>query len=481
MNVVSFYAPRTEHPFFQDYRPFLALLRESCERFGHRHIVLTDDADAVGGDDAYVVPGMPRSLMKAFVWAQSQYLADPLFANEPTLLTGADCVLATDPKCFMSAGSDMVITTGDFADCRMNCGAIYIPRPADVKHIWAEAYVYLCATGDDWGDDQRAIYRSVLRAQAGDFPEGKPLRVTELPVDPYNLAPEHPDDDCRRGVVLHFRGPRKAWMVDYCHKWLDIGKGIELTVRPNTTSDNMLANVEANAGRSLPVIDGVEEHGGHAVLVGGGASLVSTLHEIKWRASQGQTIFALNGCGRFLIENGVQPHFGVMLDPRAQNIMFLDGGPRKWLLASQVHPSIFDEAETRGLKVQMWHFADSGKASKSGALIGGGITVGLTAMALVYTLGYRKLHLYGYDSSDADGAGHAYEQNQSEPDMRRFTVFHGKRWFRTAPAMYAQAKAFPEWCGTLSEGGALITVHGDGLLPSIAHEIGGPVQGDMAA
>jgi hypothetical protein len=37
--------------------------------------------------------------------------------------------------------------------------------------------------------------------------------------------------------------------------------------------------------------------------------------------------------------------------------------------------------------------------------------------------------------------------------------------------MYAQAKAFPEWAALLAEQGATITVHGDGLLPTIAHSM----------
>src|SRR6478752_5000517 len=94
MHVVSFYAPRPEHPFFRDYQPFLNLLRLSCARFGHRHIVLTDDPAV--GDDAYVTD-LPRSLMKATIAAQLAYLEDPQFAETPTLLTGADCVLARDP------------------------------------------------------------------------------------------------------------------------------------------------------------------------------------------------------------------------------------------------------------------------------------------------------------------------------------------------------------------------------------------------
>ncbi len=473
MHVVSFYAPRPEHPFFQDYTPFLNLLRESCERFGHRHIVLTDDPSV--GDDAYVTP-LPRSLMKATIAAQLAYLSDPAFADTPTLLTGADCVLAQDPE--ILASDAITITVDDrFQDCRMNCGAIYIRRPADLAPVWAEA---LAGMGDEWGDDQRAVYGAIQAATAA-----FKLTPYEVQCDPANLAPDHPADDCTRGIVLHFRGPRKAWMVDYCHKWLGLGKGITITALPNTNEAAMLANVRINAARDLPWIGSCEPHDGHAVLVGGGPSLADTLPEIRKRAQGGQTIFGLNGAARWLLWKGVWPDHGVILDPRAANAAFITERC-KWLIASQCHPSVVDAARD----VALWHFPVDGifdalpvDRRDDAIMIGGGLTVGLTAMGLAFAMGYRKMHLYGYDSSDRDGEGHAYAQAESTAETKRATVWLGPRKFTTNAAMYAQAEAFERWAGLLAENGAIITVHGDGLLPAIAHAMHGAtlVQEDMVA
>lgn len=458
MNVVSFYAPRPEHPFFQDYTPFLDLLRASCARFGHRHIVLTDDAGI--GDDAYVTE-LPRSLMRATIAAQLAYLSDPQFADVPTLLTGADCVLARDPAEMIRDG-DIVITTDDrFRDCRMNCGAIYIPRPALLAPVWADA---LARCGDDWGDDQTSVY-AALKANRG-------YQITELPCDPYNLAPEHPGDDCRRGVVLHFRGPRKAWMVDYCHKWLGLGEGVTVTVLPNAVDEDMLANVRVNAARSLPWIKEEPAHDRHAVLVGGGPSLADTLPEIRRRVDSGQTIFALNGTARYLLDQGIWPNYGVILDARAENAAFVCGAAR-WLLASRCHPEVFYAA---GGTARVWHYADEGvfdaipEARRDDAtLVGGGLTVGLTAMGLVYMMGYRKMHLYGYDSSDRADAAHAYDQDENRAERVRVRAWCDGREFVCGVAMYKQAELFPAWAELLADGGAEITVHGDGLLPTIAH------------
>jgi uncharacterized Rossmann fold enzyme len=459
MRIVSFYAPRPEHPFFQDYTPFLNLLRLSCERFGHQHLVLTDDASVGVAGDAYVTD-LPRSLMKATIAAQYAYLSNPAMANMPTLLTGADCVLASDPAIFARHG-DLVVTVDDrFQDCRMNCGAIYISHPAALAPVWKAA---LERCGDEWGDDQTSVLAAL---DASELPR------VELPCDPFNLAPNHPGDDCRRGVVLHFRGPRKSWMVDYCHHWLDLGEGVTVSALPNMKPEALLEHVRINAARDLPWVEPEEAHRGHAVLIGGGPSLEETIPEIRMRAAGGQAIFALNGTARYLIEKGIWPDYGVILDPRPENADFVVWQP-EWLLASQCHPLVF-EALKGSRRVRVWHFVMDGMMDvlpRDATLVGGGLTVGLTAMGLAFMMGYRNIHLYGYDSSDRDTEAHAYAQGEDAAERKRVRAWCGGREFTCGIAMYAQAKAFPEWAALLAEQGATITVHGDGLLPTIAHSM----------
>lgn len=467
LHIVSFFAPRPDHAFFQDYTPFLALLRESCARHGVTHRVLTDDPAVA--EDAYFT-ALPRSLMRAFVTAQFAWLSDPANAETPTLFVGADCVLGCNPTVFAEqcGDHDMVITVcDDFQDCRMNTGAIYCPRPALLASIWAEALGHV---GEDWGTDQTAIYRAITRAQK------RGLRVCELPVDPYNLAPEHPSDDCTRGAVIHFRGARKRWMIDYCHKHLGLGVGIQVIARPNVDAEGMLANVRACLARGLPKLAPVPAHDRHAVLIGGGASAARFLSEFAWRKTyHNQTLFALNGVSRWLQDNGIAPDYGVILDPRPGNARFVDAGVHwsagvHWLLASQCHPDVFDAAA--GQAISVWHFAAEGieaALAPGETIVGGGLTVGLSAMGVAYALGYRQMHLYGYDSSDTDEQAHAYAQAETDVERQRVEVWHAGRRFIAGAAMYAQAEAFPRWAETLIAAGTEISVHGDGLLPSIAH------------
>ena len=470
MHVVSFWAPRPEHPFYQDYTPYLDILRASCEKFGHRHIVITDDETI---PDAFVAE-MPENLMKAIIQGQLAYLKSGL-ADEDTVFVGADCVLANDPAEVFKEEFDVAFTTGRFADCIINTGAIYIRSGADAVPIWAQA---LATMGEEWGDDQKALAAVVdpievsgVNVKAYQVVGG--LSVLFLPVDPYNLAPDYPDDDCTRGVVLHFRGVRKLWMQDYCAKWLGIGKRIEWNVVGNLSQEKRFANVEINSARqNVPWIKEAPAHAGHAVLVGGGPSAADFLSEIRNRETQGHEIFALNGAASWLAQYGSVPEYQVIFDARAQNRRFVRPiSARQFLIASQCDPVIFDILADED--VRLFHHDEDGIRGHfegNTILIGGGITVGITAMILVYALGYRQLHLYGYDSSDRDSESHAYTQDEVGTENERRQVWVGRKMFSASPAMYAQALAFPGLARVLIDRGCTITVHGSGLLPEIVRE-----------
>jgi hypothetical protein len=472
MNIVSFLAPRPDHPFYQDYTPYLDILRASCAKFGHRHIVITDDTKL--GHDAFVVEGLPQNLMKAIIRGQLSYLSSTLTAQAPaienTVFVGADCVLAQDPADVFKQEFDIAFTTGRFSDCILNTGAIYIRRSAiaQAAHIWTRAFAGM---GEEWGDDQKALAAVVAPTiEPSVAVSGYGPMIRFLPVDPYNLAPEYPDDDCTRGIILHFRGPRKAWMKDYCAKWLGIGERIEWTVVSNAPKTQIFENVAINSKREVPWVKEVPAHDSHAVLIGGGPSVIDMLGEIRRREMQGQDLFALNGAAQWLSQYGLLPRYQVILDSRKQNRQFIRPPcAANYLIASQCDPVIFDLLKDED--VVLFHHAEDGidqHFDGRSVLIGGGITVGLTAMALAYALGYRQMHLYGYDSSDRDGASHAYAQMETGAENERREIWFGREKFVCSPAMYAQAQAFPAFAELLAENGVVITVHGSGLLPTIA-------------
>lgn len=237
----------------------------------------------------------------------------------------------------------------------------------------------------------------------------------------------------------------------------------------NVPDAQLFAQVQSAVDRDLPILTRHEANDETAVIVGGGPSAVNFIPELTARKKNGHVIFALNGAGRWLVDHGIDPDALIILDARPENIRFLFGIPKttKLYLASQCHPCIFDAAE--GFDVVMWHANYDGKSgvkeNRDTVLIGGGTSVGMRALSVIHTLGFRHVHLYGYDSSYSDTEGHAYEQLQDE-QLERITV--EGREFVSPPWMIRQASDFPAVATDLARKGSALTIHGDGLLPWVA-------------
>lgn len=245
----------------------------------------------------------------------------------------------------------------------------------------------------------------------------------------------------------------------------------------NTARETLLANVRAAIVRDLPWLDLKPAHDGHAVIVGGGPSLEDTKGAILWRKSIGQTIWALNGSADWLRSLGVIPDYHAIVDARPDNVRFVKrtSPQTAYLVASQCDPSMFEALD--GCGIMLWHSpADGvqelleGETVRPVHLIGGGSTVGLCAIVLAFALGYRKIHLYGFDSSYRDDAHHAYSQSLNDGDLV-IDVLAGNRRFRGSPWMVQQAEEFCPLALDLANQGAIITVAGDGLLPCLAHDL----------
>lgn len=249
----------------------------------------------------------------------------------------------------------------------------------------------------------------------------------------------------------------------------------QLNVVPNTGDVGLFSNIESSAKRGLRELEACVDQMPPAVIVGGGPSLNSTLESIRHMKACGATIFALNNAARFLYENGITADLQIILDAREANAEFLD---RRWagevLLCSQCHPALFDRAAEIGLPVRIWHPVMEGIEKyiphENPLLVGGGITVGLSGMCVVYTLGHRELHLFGCDSCHSEKLHHAYEQILNDQDELTEVAVEG-RVFRCSVAMAAQAQHFQPVAEMLANLDCEITVHGDGLIPHIANRM----------
>lgn len=221
MNIVSIYAPRRDHPKWQDYRSFLDVQRKSIERMGHRQIVITDEAGAkeMPGFDCFVAYEMPADLMSLLIYGQMNYLASAA-CDDDTLLIGADGLLCADPAPIFDGSFDIGVTTHPFHDCHVNTGLIAVPLRS--KWVAVDRWeVALLACRDRWGDDQRAIAMALDAPLEHGVHDREWGRLKCMPVPGYNDAPDSIHDGIMP-VIAHFRGPRKKWMADWGRRHLGI-------------------------------------------------------------------------------------------------------------------------------------------------------------------------------------------------------------------------------------------------------------------
>ena len=274
------------------------------------------------------------------------------------------------------------------------------------------------------------------------------------------------DGPPKKSSVIVFHGnPRPHDVGGWVEKiWCIDGATVpEMLCVGNTSEDQVIENVKHAISLNLPELQAAEAHDGCAVLIGGGPSLKHSLADIKRHKDAGHIIFATNNTYKFLHENGVTPDFHVMLDARPENAEFVPDMATGYY-ASQCDASVFDRAK----KAILWHtFEVADIVEGPHAFIGCGSTVGLKSIGLVAALGYRNIHIYGYDSSYSDDDHHAYDQALNN-DEKIIGIQVGEVSFKASPWMATQANEFVELVPQLTSMGCEITVHGSGLIPYLA-------------
>lgn len=243
----------------------------------------------------------------------------------------------------------------------------------------------------------------------------------------------------------------------------------------NTSDEQLHQNIARNAALPLQWVGMHKAHDGVIVLCGGGPSLADSLAEIKRLNADGATVWAMNGAHKYLRAHGIEPDAQVLADGKSETATLVDDAAKAFYIASQCDPLTVDRAMAAG-RVTLWHLAISEEMDdlfpvsrkKAGgyALIGGGASVGNSALCLAYVLGFRRMELFGYDSSHKEGASHAYDQPMNQFIPTSEVEWAGKTYVASV-AMKAQAEKFQITGQALKREGCAINVHGDGLLPAM--------------
>ncbi len=252
---------------------------------------------------------------------------------------------------------------------------------------------------------------------------------------------------------------------------------VPVLVLPNTSVEVGDAQIRANGLMPTPWLKSVPAHDGVAVLCGGGPSLREHADRIAMLAKIGgtcaapklATVFGLNGAAGWLIQHNIPADYQVIVDPKLESSALVEPYAEHRLFASQVHPETAAYADT------LFHLANEGiedllppdrVAAGGYTLIGGGVSVGITALMVAYAMGFREMHLFGYDSSHRDGEGHAYRQPMNST-MPCIDVEWAGKTYHCAMPMKLQAEAFLRFAPALEAEGVKLLVHGDGLLPAM--------------
>lgn len=262
-------------------------------------------------------------------------------------------------------------------------------------------------------------------------------------------------------VVCFHGDPRPhdadGW-VPYIWK-INGGSSLEFVTEGNTSEEVLIQNIQSNIKLPNPLLQRLEPHDGVAAVVGGGPSLASSY------IPEDYTVFATNNSWRLL------PKFDyhVMLDARPENAEFVSPTGKR-LYASQVWPNIITP------DVTLWHsYADGIQEiikddPRETVYVGGGSSVGLKAIVIAFLLGYRKIHIYGMDSSYDGDTHHAYSQPLNDNE-KVIEVTCNDKQYKVAPWMVTQVDEFKDLAGLLVSHGCELIVHGYGLLPDVAHSM----------
>ena len=127
-------------------------------------------------------------------------------------------------------------------------------------------------------------------------------------------------------------------------------------------------------------------------------------------------------------------------------------------------------------RIRLWHSSGDLEARRivddlqsPAPIVGGGGSVGLRAIWVLYRMGYRTMSIHGMDCSLADdGAAWAgpHAQKAQHKDEKRLAVRYNGRAFVSTPVLMAYAADFFDQTTRMLERdrSVVLTLYGDGFL-----------------
>lgn len=240
--------------------------------------------------------------------------------------------------------------------------------------------------------------------------------------------------------------------------------------------DERWKQVQASMARFPGRIAFAPAHDRIAILACYGPSLGPTMDILKREAANPNAdVFSVSGSHDFLLGHGVVPTFHVECDPRPHKADNIDRAHPDvtYMIASCVHAQLTDKLPVE--QVKLWHCSSSDHTPKlvdeyhenPHTLVSGGGSVGLRAIPLLYTLGYRNYYIFAMDCSFADEGKTQWAGKHAGKRQDLIQVEVGGRYFVSSPQLATYATNFFETIQKTSD--IDYRLYGDGLLQAMVN------------
>jgi hypothetical protein len=260
-------------------------------------------------------------------------------------------------------------------------------------------------------------------------------------------------------------------------------KPIVVTPQDCMPIEDIRMNILTNTKRMpLSITKRCQWNNEEVAIVSAGPSLKKSFKELQQLQNRGVRIVCVKHSHNTLLENNIQPWACTILDPRPFNEKSTHGFVRKELLANP-HPRVMYWVATMSNPDVVTHLVDK-KAKviawdaycnaiegwdffKNRLLITGGTCAGMRSIGLLHTLGFRTMHLYGFDSCiDGEPKNKDELAEDGRKKWLKVSVGEDNKTYWTTGELLAQAQDF-EKLMQREEIDLDIHVHGDGLVKAL--------------
>lgn len=293
---------------------------------------------------------------------------------------------------------------------------------------------------------------------------GEPLHLS---VHPYSWwHKKFQELDC----TIHWSRDDGHTAIFYVTAWTS-GTSVVEYGEINTSEARIIENVKANLAGGWNEVSPHPTNDVEVMILGGGPSLNDHIDDICEKRAAGVKLITLNGTYNWALEHGLTPSAQIMVDAREFNARFTKPvvDDCKYLIASQCHPSVLEGLPKD--RTLLWHTTMAAiretvnEARELWYGIPGGSTVMLRAIPLLRMMGFKRFHLYGFDSCLTGSDHHAYAQPENDSEVVIDTIVGGKV-FKCHAWQIAQAQEFMDLVKFLGDELEL-EVYGDGLINHI--------------